>query len=47
MPFERIRTTYKQLGALDGSLYYLSLLLDKGSVGRPTSPVLPGCPTHP
>lgn len=34
MPFERIRNTYKQLGAFDGSLYYLSLLLDKGSRGH-------------
>jgi len=34
MPFQRIRTTYNQLGALDGSLYYLSLLLNKGSLGH-------------
>lgn len=31
MPFERIRNTFKQLGALDGSLYYLHQLLERGS----------------
>lgn len=34
MPFQRIRNTYDQLGALDGSLYYLSLLLNRGSLGH-------------
>lgn len=34
MPFQRIRTTYKQLGALDGSLYYVSLLLARISLGH-------------